>query len=373
MRMEQPLKIVLLEDNPADVELIQRVLRKAGMPFECVVADTREEFIQGLESLQPDLVLSDHSLPQFNSLEALTLARTFNPDLPFILVTGAVSEEFAVTVIKEGADDYILKDHLVRLPSAIGNAIQKREAEKERGQMLERLLFTNNELSTFLYKATHDLRGPLTSIMGLARLALRDEQPSDCGHRQHLSLISESAQKLDEILVSLIQTMAIKNSALTITGIDPEVLLNNVLRSIEFMPGYQSMRITVDVSCRRRFLSDERILSSILQNVIENSIKYRNHLLHDGFIRITVKDTKDGICATIEDNGIGIDTQSQEKVFDMFYRGNTISKGSGLGLYLVKNGVQRLGGTIRLTSREGMGTRIILDIPSAIVPAVEGT
>src|SRR5574337_237213 len=198
-----PLKVLILEDNPVDVELIQRELKKSGITSIFHVSDTREQFIQGLYKFRPGVILSDHALPQFNSLDALRIAKEFDTSIPFLLVTGAVSEEFAVTVIKEGADDYILKNHLMRLPSAIGNAIKKKAAEKERGEMLERLLFTNNELNTFIYKATHDLRGPLTSIMGLVNLAGRAENQPNVA--TFIKMIAESTAKLDEILISLIE------------------------------------------------------------------------------------------------------------------------------------------------------------------------
>ncbi len=117
--MNQAMKIVMLEDLEEDAGLIDRVLKKEKFSYTRVRVDTRDEFIDALEKFGPDLVLSDHSLPQFNSIEALQICKQQRPDIPFILVTGAVSEEFAVNCLKQGADDYVLKSNLSRLPLAI--------------------------------------------------------------------------------------------------------------------------------------------------------------------------------------------------------------------------------------------------------------
>lgn len=130
--MIKHLKILLLEDNPGDVGLLQRELKKAEMAFTLHVADTRESFIETLNMFHPDIILSDHSLPAFNSMEAFSIAKKFNPDIPFILVTGTVSEEFAVECMKAGVDDYIIKDSLTRLPSAINAVFASKEIKREK-------------------------------------------------------------------------------------------------------------------------------------------------------------------------------------------------------------------------------------------------
>lgn len=129
--MDYNLKILHLEDVASDAELVDRALKKAGINFEKRLVDTRPEYIEALENFQPDVILSDHSLPTFNSLEALNLLKASGRDIPFILITSTVSEEFAVSVMKEGASDYVLKDRLQRLPSAVTNAIDKYRSDAQ--------------------------------------------------------------------------------------------------------------------------------------------------------------------------------------------------------------------------------------------------
>jgi PAS domain S-box-containing protein len=123
--MDNSLKILHLEDIASDAELVDRALKKAGIAFKKCLVDTRQEYIEALEKFQPDVILSDHSLPTFNSIEALNLLKESGRNIPFILITSTVSEEFAVSVMKEGASDYVLKDRLQRLPSAVANAVDK--------------------------------------------------------------------------------------------------------------------------------------------------------------------------------------------------------------------------------------------------------
>ena len=134
--MSEELKILLLEDSKEDVELIQRELSNAGLVFVTQVVDTRPEFGEALKSFRPDVILSDHALPVFNSAEALKLCQKEKQEsqlnAPFILVTGTVSEEFAAQCIKEGASDYILKDRLKQLPTAISRALKKKRSETEK-------------------------------------------------------------------------------------------------------------------------------------------------------------------------------------------------------------------------------------------------
>lgn len=121
----------MLEDSYDDAEIIQRLIKKEKKDCEFFVAMDKDNFLKGLDDFFPEVILSDHSIPKFNSSDALHIAREKLPGVPFIMVTGAVSEEFAANIIRQGADDYILKDRMARLPAAINTALQQRRALKE--------------------------------------------------------------------------------------------------------------------------------------------------------------------------------------------------------------------------------------------------
>lgn len=150
--MDRPLKILHLEDLSADAEIVDRILRKAKFHFEKRVVIDKPDFIRALHEFQPDIILSDHSLPAFNSLEALRITRAEGIAAPLILVTATVSEEYAVNVIKEGASDYILKDRLERLPNAMLNALDKRQMEIAR-QVADEALRSSEQKYKLLFQA----------------------------------------------------------------------------------------------------------------------------------------------------------------------------------------------------------------------------
>ncbi|MDB6026598.1 MAG: Blue-light-activated protein [Verrucomicrobiales bacterium] len=133
------IKVLLLEDVVSDAELIQRELRKAGLVFDTRCVETKDDYLRTLKEFGPDIVLSDYNMPQFNAMEALQLLRETGQEIAFVLVTGTQSEEVAVQCMKEGADDYILKTSLKRLPSAVWNAIEKRDFQRQRQHAMRAL------------------------------------------------------------------------------------------------------------------------------------------------------------------------------------------------------------------------------------------
>src|SRR5213594_1198504 len=139
--VDDPIRILVLEDAPEDAELALRELRKAGLVFTSQVVETREEFLRGLSDYAPDLVLSDHSLPNMDGVTALKLTRQTRSAVPFIFVSGSLGEERAIEMLRMGATDYVLKDRPSRLVPAVRRALeesrereQRRRAEEEIGR-----------------------------------------------------------------------------------------------------------------------------------------------------------------------------------------------------------------------------------------------
>ena len=142
--MLEQLKILMLEDSEADAEIVQRLLKKQNQDFEFMLAMDKNSYLLALDVFQPDVILADNSLPQFNAIEALEIINQRAAGIAFILVTGTVSEEFAANIIKSGADDYILKDRLGRLPAAIDAAVKQKRTESEKKAALDKLKLSEN-------------------------------------------------------------------------------------------------------------------------------------------------------------------------------------------------------------------------------------
>jgi two-component system cell cycle sensor histidine kinase/response regulator CckA len=154
--MNAPTRVLIVEDRPEDRELIERELAAAKIQFEARNVMTREEFLQALRTFKPDIVLSDFTLPEFDALEAIGILRRYETGVPFILVTGAQSEEIAVECMKRGADDYIMKSTLKRLPSAVLNALRARATEQQIAQTEDSLREQERQYRT-IAEHTRDL------------------------------------------------------------------------------------------------------------------------------------------------------------------------------------------------------------------------
>jgi PAS domain S-box-containing protein len=137
--MHGALHILMLEDQPEDAALIHDELRRSGLRFDAKRVDTRDAFLQEIEQHKPDIILSDHGLPAFDGLSALTLARKKCPEVPFVFVTGAMGEEFAIRIFENGATDYVLKHHMDELAPAIRRAIRRAQRERLSHERIERL------------------------------------------------------------------------------------------------------------------------------------------------------------------------------------------------------------------------------------------
>jgi PAS domain S-box-containing protein len=135
----EPLRVLILEDVPMDAELVEYELERARIPFEARCVDTRDAFLDALDRFQPDLILSDYTLPRFDGMAALRLARERAPSVPFLIVTGSVNEETAVGCMKAGATDYLLKSNLARIGPAIEAALARVQSRTEKARAEEAL------------------------------------------------------------------------------------------------------------------------------------------------------------------------------------------------------------------------------------------
>jgi signal transduction histidine kinase len=371
--MKSTLKILILEDVEDDVELIKRTLRKSGLEFEARKEDTREGFLRALKEYQADVILSDHSLPQFDSVEALALSQEHAGQVPFILVTGAVSEEFAVTCLKEGADDYVLKSNLARLPNAIQNALKQREAEDAKARAAQALQSQNaelkkinKELDSFVYSVSHNLRAPLMSVLGLLDLAKHENQNNKSELEAYFSMMETSIHKLDETVKEILDYSRNARQNLSIEKIDLKKMIDEHFEKMQFMPGSQSIQRFINIQQKAGFHSDNYRLSVIMNNLISNAIKYHDPQKNSSFIRISVEVDEEKATMIFEDNGIGIEERYLDKVFDMFFRGTEKNKGAGLGLYIVKEAIDKLRGKISIQSKVGEGTLFAIELPNFI-------
>lgn len=235
------------------------------------------------------------------------------------------------------------------------NVTERKRTEKE-------LIKRNFELDSFVYRASHDLKAPLSSLMGLIRLAT-----SDIGSERmptYLEMMDKSVSKLDSFIKDLTDFSRNARTETSHIEIDFRETIYDVTDNLKFMDNADQVKIELEIEQEEPFYSDPLRMGIVFNNLISNAVKYFNSSSDKSWVRIVVKTTPERALIEIRDNGIGIGEHHLPKIFDLFYRATGESFGSGLGLYIVKNAVEKLKGTIRLESELGMGTTFYLSIPN---------
>lgn len=223
----------------------------------------------------------------------------------------------------------------------------------------------NTELDQFVYSVSHDLRAPLSSILGLVNLSKNDS--SEKLLKECMVRIGTSVEKLDSFIQDILNYSRNSRTEVATDSFSIEELINELIANIKLLRD-PNIKIILKADENITYVGDRKRISIVLNNIISNACKYADFTKHNRKIKISVRTSKKGCKLSIEDNGIGIKVDSLDKIFDMFYRGTEASEGSGLGLYIVKESITKLNGFIDIKSEEGVGTNISIEIPHSITP-----
>lgn len=233
----------------------------------------------------------------------------------------------------------------------------------EQKKIEQDLMFKNNELDTFIYRASHDLRGPIATMMGLNQIVRYEI--TDPAAIRYFNLYNSQIMRLHNITVSLIELTKIKDRNCEITKIDFNALWQETKAEIVKLPDVTDVNLEDAIEHIQDFSSDIHLLKVILFNLVANAVSYRRSDV-SSLARVEIMQDKASkhVILKVSDNGIGIDGALQHKIFNMFFRGTERSKGPGLGLYILKNSVEKLNGRITLNSVPYKGTTFKIEIPS---------
>jgi signal transduction histidine kinase len=352
--MRKSLKVLMLEDSQEDCGLIVRELTTQGFDVDARRADNRAGFEREMHNFRPDVILSDHSMPGFNSFEALKAYREMQATVPFILVTGTVSEEFAVQILHEGADDYILKDKLTRLPSAIQVAMDKRRLAREKTDAQQLLLEQNRELKTlsnhlknvrederkYISREIHDQLGQLASAIKIE---------VDWLNLNVQGLEPNAKNRIKSVLSTVtIMIDTIRNIAMSLRpSIIEELGLNASIRwQCREFQRINKIKCDFEETLDDEMVAEEtrtelfRICQEALTNVMRHAGAER--------VLVTLADFGEMIGLKITDDGKGFDTNQ---------------KSPHLGLVGLRERAMSVGGQMNISSEPGMGTTITVLVP----------
>lgn len=242
---------------------------------------------------------------------------------------------------------YVLKLH---------DITKKKTKEKE-------LIHTNKQLDQVIYKTTHDLKAPIMSALGLVNIA--EKAPLD-QRDEYLTLIKRSLLKLNSFIEEMNNFFRNEKLALQREKVSIPALINEEIQDLKNLYHADKVRIEVKVDEVSDFFSDLMRVKTVVTNILTNAIKYADPGKTDPFIKVVAKVGAEFCEIAISDNGIGIDTEHLEKIFDLFHRATSVSNGTGIGLFIVKDTIERLHGTIEVQSEIGVGTTFRIHIPNQL-------
>lgn len=350
------IRILLLEDNITDAELVGHALRRGGIAFSLVHVDTKAEFIAQIEAFRPELILSDFSLPTVDGYTALETAQEKCPDVPFIFVTGTLGEEVAIETLKQGATDYVLKQRLSRLVPSVHRAMREARERSDRKRAQEQLRQSHAQLRalsihlqhvreeerTLIAREVHDELGQALTGLKLELTWLAGRLPPDLKalHAKTKSM----AKHIDEIV------QAIRRIA---TELRPGLLDTvGLLAAIEWQAN--QFQAQTGIQCRVRTSAKEtlghqevntaffRIFQETLTNIIRHARATR--------VEVHLAEQGGDLVLEVKDNGRGISEAEAN---------NTRS----IGLLGMRERAALLGGEVRVTGEAGKGTTVLVRIP----------
>lgn len=333
------LHILNLEDDPLDAELVRATLEEDGIECDVVLVQTRDDFVTALERKDIELILADYSLPDFDGMAALEISREKRPDLPFIFVSGTIGEEFAIKAVKSGATDYVLKQRLSRLTTAVHRAVREAEERSARQRAEEALQQIRSAERTRIARDLHDvvLQEMAYVLQGL-----------------EMSRISPDEQRAD-FLQGLAETLrgAVRGLREAVHDLHPQELrgktfpdaLEGLLAANRRMAPELRTQLVVENGFPETLPEDTgRELLRIVQEALANVRRHSGA----GCVKVTLSPGEVGIRIEVSDDGEGFVPENAR---------------GGLGITSMRERATALGGGLSIESPPGEGTRVIFAGP----------
>ena len=380
------LSIIHLEDNPLDHKLVRVRLASDGLAVRLSRVETEAEFRAALAAVDPpaELILADYNLPQFDGLTALRLAGELRPGLPVIVISGAMGEQAAVDVLKAGATDYVLKDHLERLAPAVRRALREtadraaaERAEREVRAAKEAAESANRAKDHFLAVLSHELRTPLTPTLTTIQ-SMEADPALPAAFREQVQMIRRNVELEVRLIDDLLDLTRVSRGKLELNlqRTDVHDVLRQAVAICDSDLRGKQLTLTVDEAAAGTAVqADPARLQQILWNLLKNAVKFT-----DAGGRVAVRTYNDGngdgcwLGVEVTDTGIGIEPAVLARIFAAFEQGGRqITRqfgGLGLGLAISRALAEQHGGTLTAASDgAGRGATFTLRLPVAAAVA----
>ena len=356
------IKVLYIDDESNNLLAFQAGFRRK---YNILVASSSAEGLSILnEEKDIHVILADQRMPQSTGVEFFQIVRKAHPDPIRILLTGYTDIEALVDAINKGEIYRYIKKPWdeVELHNAIQNAYDIFYTRKQLDTKIHELEKTNDELNRFVYSTSHDLRSPLASIMGIVNLSRVEKSVTDPNN--YIGMIEACVNKMDSFIQQIIDYYKSIRVEDEVTPVDFTHAIEESIGICKMQNPKIAFRINVDSTSE--FVNDAFRISVILDNLISNAVKYQRPDADDPFVEVNVKSDEFRAVVEIADNGIGIIEEHLNNIFSMFFRSVKHLNGHGIGLYIVKEALNRIGGEISVHSKPNEGTTFRIIIPNKL-------
>ncbi|AWW31686.1 hybrid sensor histidine kinase/response regulator [Echinicola strongylocentroti] len=359
--MSSKIHVLYLDDEHNNLNSFKASLRR---DFKIFTAINAEEGLAIAAKEDVHVVIADQRMPGMTGVEFFEELMRFKPEPIRILLTGYSDISSVIDAINKG-EVYRFIDkpwNLEQIKNAVKNAADiyfTRQELKEKNTRLEKM---HSEMNQFVYSLSHELRGPLMSISGVSKLA-----KMECGDAtilEYFDMIDSATVKLDDFIYKMLDFYRSTKIDNVVTSINFEELLAQQYEAYANKWDLDDVNVETVIHQNNSFNSDEAKLRVVFNNLFSNAYKFQHEENPDKYIKIQVDVLEGKAIIQVEDNGIGIDEKYQAEVFELFHRATQKNVGSGIGLYMVKESVEQLKGSIELDSQVGNGTLFKITIPS---------
>lgn len=308
------------------------------------------------------VIIADQRMPQSTGVEFFDVVRKIHPDPIRILLTGYTDVEAIIDAINKGQIFRYLKKpwDTLEFETTINNAYEIYTTRRKLKNKVEELERTNDELNRFVYSTSHDLRSPLASIMGVLTLSRMEGSVTD--PNGYMEMIESCVKKMDFYTHKIIDYYRSKRVDEAVEKIDFKNLAESSINICRMQN--PTIRFDLQLDQQSEFYTDTFRLSVIIDNLLSNAVKYQRPDEANPTVRLKINANETEANIEIEDNGVGIIESHLNSVFKMFFRSNAAVTGLGIGLYIVKEALTRIGGEISVSSTYGAGTSFKLNIPN---------
>jgi signal transduction histidine kinase len=369
------IHLLVIDDDKADRMALQRALQRTGRRFQLEEAEDGRTGLRLAQQQEFDCVFLDFRLPGESGLQVLQKMRAAGFKKPVIMLTGQGDEQVAVELMKNGAADYIAKDSVS--PGVIQRSlqqalkiyqaeIQREEAEAALHRYTAELESQNQELDAFAYTVAHDLKTPLTAILGYTDLVLGRENLSPEQQRHFLTRVFQNGKKMENIILELLLLASIRKEEINIKALDMQTIWQAALFRLEhIIEGQEPALIVPSVWPAARGYGPW--IEEVWVNYLSNALKYGERPLR---IEVGAERWDDGLIRFwIHNNGPGIEPAQQERLFVPFSHFSQVrTDGQGLGLSIVRRIIQKLDGHVGVESEDGQGSTFWFALPAEEPP-----